>query len=126
MQSGCGVDDAPVTYGRRHGEKSRSIDDCGLSGADWTSLILAIQPATRNRQPSTFDGAGAVHRRALARRQRFLVDQLFQFLARLEVRDFLRRDIDLVARLGVAALAGLALAQAGSGEGAARSLLRAL
>src|SRR6185503_1745331 len=58
---GCGVDDAPVTYARRQGEKRRSIDDCGLLVDGCRFSQFNPQPATRNRQsraPSAF-AAGA-------------------------------------------------------------------
>src|SRR4029079_4673944 len=78
--------------------------------------------------PLHFDAglAFGTRRRTFTRRQRLFVDELFQFLARLEVWDFLRRDVHLVASLGVAALAGLALAEAEAAEAAQLDLLAAL
>src|SRR5688500_5489748 len=55
-----------------------------------------------------------------------LVDQVLQFLAGLEVRDLLRRDADLVAGLGVAALARLATAKPEAAEAAELDLLAAV
>src|SRR5262245_59252690 len=54
---------------------------------------------------------------------RLAVDELFELLARLEVRDLLRRDVDLVARLRVAALPRLTLAQPEAAEAAQLDLL---
>src|SRR5690242_15193291 len=55
----------------------------------------------------------------------FLVDEVLQFLARLEIGDALGRHVHLVAGLRVAALAGLALAKAETAEAAQLDLLTA-
>src|SRR6478736_6527141 len=57
---------------------------------------------------------------------RFAVDEILQFLAGLEVRNLLRRNVDLVTGLGVAALAGLALAKAEAAKTAEFDLLPAM
>ena len=70
-----------------------------------------------------FDAGAGGHVDRLAR---LPVDQVLQFLARLEVRDALGRHVHLVAGLRVAALAGLALAKAEAAESAQLDLLAAL
>src|SRR6185436_15324018 len=64
--------------------------------------------------------------RAVGRLTRVLVDQVLEFLARLEIRDALRRHVHLVAGLRVAALAGLALTEAEAAESAEFDLLATL
>src|SRR5439155_12319261 len=54
------------------------------------------------------------------------IDEVLQLFARLEVGHFLRRHIDLVSRLRVAALAGLALAQPEAAEPSQLDLLTAM
>src|SRR4051812_39417946 len=60
------------------------------------------------------------------RRRGLLVDQLFELLARLEVRHFLRRHVHLVAGFRVAALSRLALAQPETAEPAQLHFLAAV
>src|SRR5688572_2184175 len=59
-------------------------------------------------------------------RLRLAVDEILQLLARLEVRHLLRRHIDLVAGLRVAALPRLALPQAETAEPSQLDLLAAV
>src|SRR5262249_27678496 len=78
------------------------------------------------------------HRQCIGRRSRLLVrgsssawlglaiDQLLQLLAWLEVGHLLRRHIDLVAGLGIAALTRLALAKAEAAESPQLNLLAAV
>src|SRR6266566_2294131 len=89
----------PVTYSSRHGDQRRS----NLNG-----LYRARDVAGDRCRFGCFGLA---------------VDQFFQFLAGLEVRHLLRRHIHLVTRLGIPALAGLALAEAEAAESAQLDLL---
>src|SRR4051794_36881445 len=95
---------SPVTYSSRHGDQrwSTKSEKGGVrNGGD----------VDRIRRGRGFGGFGLA------------VDQIFQFLARLEVRDLLRRHVHLVARLRIAALARLALAQAEAAESTQLDLL---
>src|SRR5690348_2603574 len=65
-------------------------------------------------------------RRHVHRLAGFLVDQVLQFLARLEVRHSLRWHVHLVAGLRVAPLPGLALTEAEAAESAEFDLLATL
>src|SRR4051812_30352729 len=56
----------------------------------------------------------------------FPVDELFQLLARLEVRNLLRRDVDFVAGSRIATLARLPLAQPEAAESAQLDFLAAV
>src|SRR4029079_13770325 len=69
---------------------------------------------------------GRLRLRLLLGRLFLPVQQFLQLLARLEVRHFLRRHVALVARLRVAPLARLALAQAETAEPAQLDLLAAM
>src|SRR5688572_6342980 len=76
------------------------------------------------------DGSSARDRRQPTGRRlgrlRLAVDEILQLLARLEVRHLLRRHIDLVAGLRVAALPRLALPQAETAEPSQLDLLAAV
>src|SRR5688500_9117776 len=92
---------ALVMYSRRHGDQRRSKSERGgvreLSGAAAVERLLSLP-----------------------------VDEILQFLAGLEVGHLLRRHVHLVARLRVAPLARLALAQAEAPEPAQLDLLTAV
>src|SRR5262249_37423713 len=68
-------------------------------------------------------GATPLRRRG---RRRLLVDQLLELLARLEVRNLLRRHVHFVAGLRVTPLPRLAFAQAEAAESAQLDLLAAM
>src|SRR6185369_14071602 len=57
---------------------------------------------------------------------RLPVDEILQFLAGLEIRNLLRRNVHLVTGFRVAALAGLALAKAEAAKTAEFDLLAAM
>src|SRR5687767_9090502 len=71
------------------------------------------------------NGDRSWRRRSVSRGRRFglAVDELLQLLARLEVRDFLRRYIDFVPRLRVPSLSRLALAKPEASEASQLDLL---
>src|SRR5690606_33903664 len=85
---------------------------------------------------SRFSGTGTDSRRGGLGRLRFVrrrrvvlllaIDQILQLLARLEVRHPLGRHVHLVARLRVASLARLTLAQPEAAESAKLDLLAAV
>ena len=82
----------------------------------------------RRRLGSMTTAIGRARRRrgAAQPRLRLAVDQFLQFLARLEVRHLLRRNVHLVARLRVAPLARLAPPQPEAAEPAQLDLLAAV
>src|SRR3954470_14963946 len=65
-------------------------------------------------------------RRRRRRRLGLPIDQLFEFLARLEIRHLLRRHIDFVAGLRVAPLARLTTSQTKASKSAQFNLLSAM
>src|SRR5262245_10728135 len=97
---------APVTYSRRQGDHKWSTSSDGL---DWPHYVSSDRRG--------FLGFGSLG---------FPVDQFLQLLARLEVGHLLRRHIHFVARLRVAALARLALAETETAEPAQLDLLAAV
>src|SRR5678816_3413941 len=97
---------APVTYSRRQGDHKWSTSSDGF---DWPYDVTSDR-----RGFNRFGGLG------------FAVDQFLQLLARLEVGHLLRRHIHFVARLRVASLARLALAQPETAEPAQLDLLAAV
>src|SRR6266849_8603451 len=68
-------------------------------------------------------GSALLVRRSSAAHLQHLVDELFQLLAGLEVRDFLRRYFDLLTGLGIAPGARFAAAKTEASESAQLDLL---
>ena len=91
--------------------QTTSLARTGEVGADLRVQVKKNEPA----------GAGSHGKRVWRRNRtgwcggclvRLPVDEIFQFLAGLEIRNLLRWNVHLVTGFGVAALAGLALSQA--------------
>src|SRR5205085_7022371 len=85
-------------------------------GGDWDCALkqTAERCARRQTDQKTLLRRSAAHRGSCAGG----VHQVFQFLAGLEKGDFFRWDLDLVACLGIAADARLALPRAEAAEAA--------
>src|SRR3954469_18691871 len=103
-----------------------------LGARGWGLVKSGFQPLATSHQPPLAASDrhcvrrnGARRSRRRRRRRGLAVDELFEFLAGLEVRDLLRRHVHLVARLRVAALARFALAQAEAAEAPQLDLLAA-
>src|SRR5437867_1990538 len=97
----------------------------GISRLD-CSVTFNRQLSICNRQSSLRGREPALTGRSRTGGNRLLVDQFLEFLAGLEVRHFLRRNIHLVAGLRVAPLARLALAESEAAEPPQLNLLAAL
>src|SRR3954452_7449284 len=131
----------PVTYALLHGAQRRSMRGWLLDAGGWMlvaggwqlgswGLPVAGSSAPRRQHPAPMSDRERVGRwnrgRSALRGGRLLVDQFLQLFARFEVRDLLRRHVDLVAGLRVAPLPRLPLAQAEAAEPAQLDLLAAV
>src|SRR5690349_23125435 len=107
-------------YSSRHGDQRRSIDDLGIDDLMIDCQIIDNEIIDTSESSSARKlcwGAPLDCVPGLP------VDQILQFLARLEVGHLLRRHVHLVAGLRITALARLALPQPEAAEAAQLDLL---
>src|SRR5262249_51803213 len=106
----------PLLYGYLFSRTNAVRPACTTSGSvsRCASASQKMQSGVTWLASVTYVRRQGVHSRSMRRatlRPGALVDEVFQFLARLEVRHFLRRHVHLVARLRIPSLARLAPAE---------------